>query len=113
MATNEGCRLMHLGSELVRIILHGDGKFYRKDDENKENPLKVLPLSNGFIIIHLWQYHDDQYGPTKQDEMNYEIERELESLVGSKNIEDEQFGVRIGMSQSDNHPVDFYRILNC
>jgi len=108
----DGERLLRLGSGLVRIIFHEDCKFYRKDDETKENPLKVLPISNGFMVIRLHQYCSEWSGLTKQGELNYELGRILETLVGPKDIEDKQFVVRIGISQSDTYPVDFYRIVN-
>jgi len=111
MTINEEHRLVRLGSSLVRIILHED-KFYREDDTNKENPLNALLISNGSITINLWSYHNDEYGPSKQYEMDYELGRQLEKLVGSENVEGGQFGVRIGISQPDAYPVDFYRIVN-
>lgn len=108
----DGERLLRLGSGLVRVIFHEDDQFYRKDDETREYPLKVLPIPNGLMAIRLHKYLSEWGGLTKQGELNYELGRELENLVGSKDIEDKQFGVRIGISQSDTYPVDFYRIVN-
>jgi len=112
MKIEEENRLVRLGSSLWRIILHDDCKFYREDDKNKENPLKVLPVPNGFTIINLWEYLNDEYGPPKQYELYYELGRELEKLVGSNDVQYNQFGVRIGIPESNAYPVDFYRIIN-
>ena len=112
MSTDEECRLVGLGSSLVRIILHEDGKFYREDDINKGNPLNALLISNGSIAIYLWAYNNDEYGPPKKYEMDYELGKQLEILVDSKDTEGKQFGVTIDISGLDIYNVDFYRIVN-
>jgi hypothetical protein len=102
---------MILGENLVQIVLHDDGKFYKERDKERTTPLDVAPIPKGLTIMTLCHYNRD-YGPTQKEEYNYELGNLVSRLgINEKDVLSGQIAVR-REGYTDTFPVEFYRLMN-
>ena len=100
---------IYLGDRLVRMVLQDDGKFYRRDDNEKKTPLDAKPIPQGLRIISMYR-HRQEYGPSFEEEYSHELGDIVGKLASKEEIENGKIGVCCGYYHSDQYPVQFYRI---
>jgi len=104
----DATRKVYLGSRITRLVTDEAGKFYDKKDETMQRPLRVTPMKDGLDTFSVFRY-EQECGPTREDEINYELAGLALRLATEQQILTEQIGVRTN-ERLDTVAIDLYRI---
>jgi hypothetical protein len=99
---------IYLGSRITKLALDETGQFYDQKDERMTRPLRVTPIKDGLNAFSLFR-HQQQYGPSREEEINYEVAGLALCLATEEQILAGQIGARTN-EKSDTIAIDFYKI---